>query len=713
MANAIRHLWYRLPVRLFLAELLEKRWMEPIIPFAAMCLLFAVFALAIPNYLSLINLQQLAHDFAEPGLVAVAMAFTILAGGIDLSVGASFALSTFVCLMLFRVLGQPLWIAALGGLGAGLGIGMVNGWLVAYVKTRPFLTTLAVLLIVRALFDLVTEANTADLANADHSSDVWEFLSSGNVLGVPLNLVVLLVVGLVAHVFLTRIRAGLHIMAVGASRKAARHAGINVSRTLLLAYLISGVVAAVAGVLYAARQNGAGPDTGLGWEVTALTAVVAGGISLAGGRGTIARSLIGSAIIFLLISGLLRLNVPGNVSSAALGLMLLVAVGVNVKWSKNRGKMLQKIYLNPVPLQLAPPAEIARGSDGPFAMNDLLAEAEPIGIGQIEGPEDVIVDRFDRVYGSTRDGWIVRFSGPNFSKCEHFARIGGRPLGMAFDRDDNLIVCVAGMGLYGVRQNGEVYKLSDETPRTWWRLKDDSRLSLADDLDIGPDGKIYFSEATVRYDMQTVVSDSIEGRGNGRLVCHDPATGKTRTLLRDLVFPNGVCLAHDGRSILICSTWACKVWRYWLDGPIRGKLEVFVDGLPGYPDNINRSSDGNYWLALMGLRAPALDLAMRHPAFRLRMAKQIPPDEWLGPNLNQGCVVKIGEDGHAIMSMWDSAGKSQPTVTSMREHKGWLYIGGLENNRIGRIKLEGADPSWTGSRSYWGERALAEETECR
>ena len=197
------------------------------------------------------------------------------------------------------------------------------------------------------------------------------------------------------------------------------------SRTLLLAYLISGVVAAVAGVLYAARQNGAGPDTGLGWEVTALTAVVAGGISLAGGRGTIARSLIGSAIIFLLISGLLRLNVPGNVSSAALGLMLLVAVGVNVKWSKNRGKMLQKIYLNPVPLQLAPPAEIARGSDGPFAMNDLLAEAEPIGIGQIEGPEDVIVDRFDRVYGSTRDGWIVRFSGPNFSKCEHFARIGG------------------------------------------------------------------------------------------------------------------------------------------------------------------------------------------------------------------------------------------------------------------------------------------------
>ncbi len=201
--------------------------------------------------------------------------------------------------------------------------------------------------------------------------------------------------------------------------------------------------------------------------------------------------------------------------------------------------------------------------------------------------------------------------------------------------------------------------------------------------------------------MQTVVSDSVEGRGNGRLICYDPKTGKTQTLLRDLVFPNGVCLAHDGQSILICSTWACKVLRYWLKGPKQGVLEIFIDGLPGYPDNINRSSDGGFWLALMGLRAPALDLAMMHPDFRLRMVKQIPPDEWLGPNLNQGCVVKIDASGTPILSMWDPEGNSQPTVTSMREHKGWLYIGGLENNRIGRIKLDDADQNWTGWNSYW------------
>ncbi len=489
MTNAVWRLSYRASPKLFFAELLEKRWMEPIVPFVAMCLLFAGFALTVPHYLSAVNLQQLAHDFAEPGLVSVAMAFTILAGGIDLSVGASFAMSTFFTLLLFRVLGLPLGIAAIGGLSAGLAIGAFNGSLVAYLKTRPFLTTLAVLLIIRALFDVLTEATTSDLANADHSTDAWEFLSSGDILGVPFDFLILVVVGLAAHLFLSRVRAGLHIMAVGASRKAARHAGINVSRTLMLAYSIGGTIAALAGVLYAARQNSAGQDTGLGWEVTALTAVVVGGVSLAGGRGTIARALIGSFIIFLLISGLLRLNVPGNLSSAAVGLTLLVAVGLNVKWSKNRGKTLQKIYLNPVPLQLSPPAEIARGAASAFAMNDLLARAESIGLDQIEGPEDVILDRHDRVYGSTRNGWIVRFSGPNLSVCEPFARIGGRPLGMAFDRDENLIVCVAGMGLYGVRPDGEVYKLTDETPRSRWKLKDNSRLSLADDLDIGPDGK--------------------------------------------------------------------------------------------------------------------------------------------------------------------------------------------------------------------------------
>jgi ribose transport system permease protein len=274
---------------------------------------------------------------------------------------------------------------------------------------------------------------------------------------------------------------------------------------------------------------------------------------------------------------------------------------------------------------------------------------------------------------------------------------------MALDRDENLIVCVAGMGVYGVRPDRTTFKVTDETNRTWYRFKDDSRLWLADDLDIAPDGKIYFSDATTRYDLSDWALDGFEGRGNGRLVCHDPKTGRTRTVLSNLAFPNGVCMSHDGRAVLWVSTWLCRIYRYWIGGKKGGTLEILADNLPGYPDNINRASDGKYWLALVGLRSPVYDLAMADPGFRRRMVKQIPPDEWLCPGINFGCVVKFDDSGVVHQSLWDPGGISHPTITSMREHKGYLYIGGLENNRIGRLRLPDADPNWTGWDSYWAQ----------
>jgi ribose transport system permease protein len=313
----------------------------------------------------------------------------------------------------------------------------------------------------------------------------------------------------------------------------------------------------------------------------------------------------------------------------------------------------------------------------------------------VEGPEDVILDRQGRLYCGDRRGWIMRFSGPRFEQCEVFARIGGMPLGLGFDADENLVVCVGGMGLYSVDPQGKVSKLTDETNRTWYKLKDDSRLRLADDLDIMPDGTIYFSEATVRFEANDWILDGLEGRPNGRLIRYDPATKTTRTVVRNVVFPNGICRSHDGESVLVAQTWLCRVVRYWHSGPKKGRVEPFMDNLPGYPDNINRASDGNYWLALTGLRTPCFDLAYRNPSFRRRMIKQIPPDEWLYPNMNNGCVVKFSESGEVLESYWDPGGRSHATITSMREHEGYLYIGGLHNNRVGRIRLPQAQPGAT------------------
>lgn len=126
--------------------------------------------------------------------------------------------------------------------------------------------------------------------------------------------------------------------------------------------------------------------------------------------------------------------------------------------------------------------------------------------------------------------------------------------------------------------------------------------------------------------------------------------------------------------------------------------------MPGYPDNLNRGSDGTYWIALLGMRTRTFDLAMRKPDFRRRMAKRIAADEWLFPNINRGCVLRVSETGEIIDALWDEAGENHPSITSTCEHKGWLYLGGVSNNRIGRVRIEGADPQWTAHDDYWGKR---------
>ncbi len=700
--SPLRRLRWRFSLRLFLSELLAKRWMEPAIPFALMIGLIVLFSLVTSNYATLGNAQQLGREFAEAGFVAMAMALTVISGGIDLSVGSIFALANLAALVMFNLWQWPVAVIIPATVAIGAAVGAVNGYLIGYLRTRPFLTTLVTLIVLRATVDLLAQRYSVPLAMTERVSWTWDVIGVGWIAKLPSNLAILGIVAVIGHFLLSRSRMGGHLTAIGSSRNAARHAGIRVERVLFFTYVLSGMLAAAGGLFYAARLNSSGSDTGIGWEISALTAVVLGGVSLAGGRGTIARALIGAMVVFILVNGLVRMGFPGALSSTALGAVLLLAVGIDVKWAKNRGKAIQKIYVNPTLLELRPAPSIAPDSDSPYAENKRLQGSEEIALNQVQGPEDIILDRHDRLYCGTREGWILRFSGPGFEHREVFARIGGRPLGLAFDRDENLIVCVGGMGLYGVSPDGVVFKCTDQTNRSLLKLNDDSRLRLTDDCDVAPDGRIWFSEATIRYEMHSWHLDGLEGRANGRLVVYDPSTQTTRTVIKNAVFPNGVCVAHDGRSVLFCSTWLCAIYRYWIEGPKAGQVETFAENLPGYPDNINRSSEGGYWLAMVGIRSPAFDLAMRHPNFRRRMIKQIPPDEWVYPGINNGCIVRFDEKGKALESMWDPGGTKHATVTSMREHKGWLYVGGLENNRIGRVRLPDADQNWTGYASYWG-----------
>lgn len=688
-----------------IGEILSKRWADNAIPFLALVAVVVVFGTAIPGFFSPYSLLESTRQLGEFAIVVLGLTIVMLAGGIDLSVGSVFALSAFAAVASFFIFGQPVWVSCMAALATGALFGAVNGYLIGFMRLRAFLTTLVTLVIGRALYDILVVNYGSAIQMSDVSSDVWDFIGDGDIYGVSVPVATALVLAIVFHVAVTRSRLGWHILAVGGSRRSAHNSGIRVRQTVFLSYVISGACSGLAGFLIACRLSGAGPGTGLNLEILAITAAVVGGNSLGGGRGSIAKALMGAIIVLVMNNGLIRLGYGTGTNQMVLGIMLAVAVILDIRWLKNRHKVLNEVYVAPVYHRMGETQSAEPGSGSPYALNNRISHAEPIGLGELEGPEDVVLDHDGHLYCGTRHGEIVRFFAPDYKRSEIFAHTGGFPLGLAIDKAGNILSCVGAMGLYRISPAGEVTQLSAETNRSYTSIVDDARLRDPNDLDIAPDGKIYFTDSTTRYDAHEWVIDSIEGRPTGRLLVFDPANGKTTTLLDNYRYANGVCIAHDGKSLFFAESWACRVHRYWIEGPKAGTAECVIRDMPGYPDNINRASDGSYWMAWLGMRTPTFDLALRHPGFRKRMTRRLPQDEWLFPNINTGGVVKFNEQGEIVETLGDMTGQSHPMVTSMREHRGYLYVGGILNNRIGRFRLENADPEWSGPSSYWGPRS--------
>ena len=704
MRDTFIRLRYRYWPDHWVGEILSKRWTETAIPVIVLLLVGFWLSRSIDHFLSPASLADTARQAGEIGFIGLGMALVVIVGGIDLSVGSMFALTDFCALYTLDVLNWPAPLVALATVLCGALLGAVNGVLIGYLRLRAFITTLITLIVYRSTFDILIQAHSNEIAAAFPDFPSWNFIGGGDVFGFPSVALVYIAVAIFGHIFLTRLRPGWHITAIGGSRRSAYNSGIPVRRMIALCYVASGALTGLGALFFAARLGTVGGDIGVGLEVIVLTATVLGGITLGGGKGSVTKSMVGTLIVLLITNGLTTLNARGGANRLALASILLAAAMIDIRWQKNRTRIISKVYVSPTYHALEPPPPTELGQGGPFEPNDKLRDVEVIGLGRIEAPEDVILDRQDNLYAGSRHGDIMRFFAPDYQRMEIFAHIGGQPLGMAFDRLDNLYVCIGGMGLYRIAPDGKVEKATDETNRSYATVNDDSRLRLADDLDITDDGRIFFSEATVRYEMSEWPVEGIEARGNGRIVCYDTNTGKTHTVLRGLKFPNGICVASDGQSILFAETFGCTIKRYWFDGPRKGKVETVIDNLPGYPDNINLASDGNYWLALVGMRSPVLDLAWKMPGFRRRMAKRVPIDEWLFPNLNTGCVVKFNEKGEILESLWDLKALNHPMITSMREHRGYLYLGGISNNRIGRYKLAGADPNFSQYEKRW-ERA--------
>lgn len=293
----------------------------------------------------------------------------------------------------------------------------------------------------------------------------------------------------------------------------------------------------------------------------------------------------------------------------------------------------------------------------------------------MHGPEDVDVDDQGRIYGGTHDGRILRLL-PD-GNVEVFAETGGRPLGMEFDGQGNLIVCDAWKGLLRIDPDGNIETLATET--------DGLPFAFTDDLDIATDGVIYFTDASSRFHQPDYLLDLLEARPWGRLLAHDPRDGSTRLLMDGLYFANGVALSSDESFVLVSETYRYRIQRYWLRGPRAGRSDIFIDNLPGFPDGVSSNRQGTFWVAMATPRKSLVDAMHPYPFLKNALAR-LPRSLWPKP-VRYGLVLGLGEDGQVALSLHDPGGERVHMVTSVEQRGDHLYLGSLTNDRIARVPV--------------------------
>ncbi len=334
------------------------------------------------------------------------------------------------------------------------------------------------------------------------------------------------------------------------------------------------------------------------------------------------------------------------------------------------------LALTPSPIDpLAWQAPAPPAMTGVLEPNDTLMKAELLGKGQVHGPEDSAVDAQGRLYSGLSDGRIVRIAGDGTPQT--FVDTGGRPLGMDFDASGNLIVADAYKGLLSIAPSGTIRVLASEAEGV--------PFAFTDDLDIARDGTIYFSDASSRFHQPDYLLDLLEARPHGRLLSHDPASGKTQVLLKDLYFANGVALSAEEDFVLVNETYRYRITRYWLKGDKAGSADIFIDNLPGLPDNLQGDGAGTFWVAMPTPRKADADFLHRHPWLKAQLAK-LPRALW-PKALDYGLVIALNEQGEIVRSLHDTSGSHLRMITSAKPVGDYLYLGSLDNDRIGKLRI--------------------------
>jgi len=336
-------------------------------------------------------------------------------------------------------------------------------------------------------------------------------------------------------------------------------------------------------------------------------------------------------------------------------------------------------YLLFWPVEVEPTAWNAPDNFGytaAFAKNTQLAQLKRIELNGNIGPEDFAVDANNRLYFSLLNGDINYLD--KQGSIHKWINTGGRPLGIEFDNQGNLIVADAFIGLLKINSRGEI--------ETLVTIVDGLPVLYADDVDISANGKIYFSDASVKFNAKQYgtygasLLDINEHGGQGRVIEYDPVSKKAITLLDGINFANGISLSHDQQSVLVNETGNYRVLKIALVGEQRGQKSVLADNFPGFPDNINQGSGGIYWLGLVSPRSKALDMLSNY-SFARKVVQRLP--QFIRPKAqNYGHIVAINEQGQVVFNLQDPSGKFKQTTGAV-EIGDKLYVSSLHETALG------------------------------
>jgi ribose transport system permease protein len=306
--------------------------------FILLIVLCIVVSIKNPNFLLAINLQNVARQIGAFGIFSIGLGLVIITGGIELSVGSMMALLGVLLSMMLTEYGYGVIVTVLACVGLAMALGLGHGLLITRLNMQPFIVTLCGLLFYRGLARFITEDETKGFGTVQ-GLDFLRFLANGNLLGVPMPFVLLIIISLVTWVVLHRSVYGRYLFATGRNSEAARYAGIDTNRIITVTYVISGALTAISGIILAFYTNSVSPAShGNAYELYGIAAAVLGGCSLRGGEGSVIGILIGTALLQVLRNLVNLLGIPSSLDFAVMGAVILIGVMADQIFTERRNR---------------------------------------------------------------------------------------------------------------------------------------------------------------------------------------------------------------------------------------------------------------------------------------------------------------------------------------------------------------------------------------